>query len=536
METLYFDCEREYIEQIRRVAQQNILVQIYCGHKFEFLNLVDFYYRSIDQNAILMFLFICFIYPILFMFVGFIAEKYLAVGMQDLSKRFKLSPTLAAVTLIAIANGAPDVLSSFTVGGKVGGELISLSTLYGGFIFNTTMVFFNVIVNASGDIKLPKLAMLKELGFYFLSVLIVIIFALRKETGYAFIFTYLSVYMAYLITTVILEKYADTNDVNELEEDFNKQEDMEDNMIQNSDNLDLSRNKPLETNIKVEEIDETTIKTKDEHNILELIIEEFVEEEGYLINLIIAPLVLMGMLTVSYLENPLIKTPAKYVIIAFSVAWIVTIFEIIEFSTFRVLSVGIFLGIIFLILEIIKINKNLLDIFVEIISVFAAIAWIKIFSEIIIDFITFLAFYFNINQVILSCLLLAAGNSLGDFFGNGAMSKAGASVMAAVAAFSGEIFNNFVGYTLCILGSLKNSSAFDIFALGTSDDDEIKMLPKNKFIIIAMCIVILIIFMHLTYLSINNFTIKKGYAYVLLTVYGCFFIGSLVFGFLTSES
>ena len=56
----------------------------------------------------------------------------------------------------------------------------------------------------------------------------------------------------------------------------------------------------------------------------------------------------------------------------------------------------------------------------EIISVFAAIGWISIIANIIIDFISFIAFYFNLNEIILSALLLSAGNTVGDFFGNAA--------------------------------------------------------------------------------------------------------------------
>lgn len=63
-----------------------------------------------------MFVFICLLLPISFMCVATIADNLLAVGMQDLTKRFGLSPTLAAVSLIAFANGAPDLLGIIAVG------------------------------------------------------------------------------------------------------------------------------------------------------------------------------------------------------------------------------------------------------------------------------------------------------------------------------------------------------------------------------------------------------------------------------------
>lgn len=99
--------------------------------------------------------------------------------------------------------------------------------------------------------------------------------------------------------------------------------------------------------------------------------------------------------------------------------------------------IGVGFGFICLVCELLKLNKNVLEIIYEFVSVFAAIGWISIFSGIIIDFITFLAFYFSINEVILSSLLLSAGNTIGDFFGNAALAKAGEPVMGAFASYSG---------------------------------------------------------------------------------------------------
>jgi len=172
------------------------------------MNLVDFYYRHTDKNAILMFIFICFLFPLLFMNVAGIADKYLAVGMQDLSERFNLSPTLAAVTLIAFANGAPDMLSNSSSGKKEGGALLSLGSCLGGLIFATTMVASNVIFSSKKMITFPKLPILKELGFISLIVVWLVVFSFIGSTGIPFLCCYLGTYTVYIILTVIVEKMA----------------------------------------------------------------------------------------------------------------------------------------------------------------------------------------------------------------------------------------------------------------------------------------------------------------------------------------
>ena len=165
---------------------------------------------------------------------------------------------------------------------------------------------------------------------------------------------------------------------------------------------------------------------------------------------------------------------------------------------------------------------------------FAAIGWISIFSGIIIDFISFLAFYFNINEVILSSILLSAGNTIGDFFGNGALSKAGESVMGAIASYSGQIFNNFVGFSFNILGSLSVSDSFDIFAQNRYKDaqpgESVPMPVGNIYIIVVILSAILLLCLNIAYYLMNNFTLKTSYTYILVAIYLVFFVCSLIFG------
>lgn len=53
---------------------------------------------------------------------------------------------------------------------------------------------------------MPKLPVLKELSFYFISVLIVITFGLMRTSGYAFVAVYMITYGLYIFTTLYLEK------------------------------------------------------------------------------------------------------------------------------------------------------------------------------------------------------------------------------------------------------------------------------------------------------------------------------------------
>ena len=131
------------------------------------------------------------------------------------------------------------------------------------------------------------------------------------------------------------------------------------------------------------------------------------------------------MFTVCYLENPLMKTPMKYLICAVSMVWALYFLELTPFSLLILSLIGAFIGFVTLLLDLAKVSENVLSIIFEMVSVFAAIGWISIVANVIVDFITFIAFYFNLNEIILSALLLSAGNTVGDFFGNAALAMKG---------------------------------------------------------------------------------------------------------------
>ena len=130
-----FACEKMYIEKIKNLLQRDVLITLYCDPYFTNFNLVDFYYRKINQNVILMFLIIAFCFPMCFIAISEIAERYLSFSMQNLSRTFKLSPALAATTLIAFANGSSDIIAAYTYSYKPDAALFSIGTLAGGYIF-----------------------------------------------------------------------------------------------------------------------------------------------------------------------------------------------------------------------------------------------------------------------------------------------------------------------------------------------------------------------------------------------------------------
>lgn len=93
-----------------------------------------------------------FIIYLIFNLTSAIVEEYIASGITFISEYLKLSEALAAVTLIALANGAGDVITAIVASGSEGGVSYNIGSLYGAGFFVCAMVISLTIMEASETI------------------------------------------------------------------------------------------------------------------------------------------------------------------------------------------------------------------------------------------------------------------------------------------------------------------------------------------------------------------------------------------------
>lgn len=110
----YFQCSRQFIEDISRLTQKNVLIELYCGDSYEHVNLVSFYYNTLEESKLHTIVLFGILIPILFLLVGEIADSYLSVSLKNFGNTLKLSPAIASVTVIAYSSGVPELLTAKT--------------------------------------------------------------------------------------------------------------------------------------------------------------------------------------------------------------------------------------------------------------------------------------------------------------------------------------------------------------------------------------------------------------------------------------
>ena len=115
---------------------------------------------------------------------------------------------MSAVTLLALANGAGDVITAIISGSAPGGVSYNIGALYGAGLFVAAMVTAMVIIGNKDSkfIKFDKWIIYRDVGFYILSTLVIITFAVVGYINTIEAVVLLFIYVALVLFVIIKEK------------------------------------------------------------------------------------------------------------------------------------------------------------------------------------------------------------------------------------------------------------------------------------------------------------------------------------------
>lgn len=134
------------------------------------------------------------------------ADEHLSPSLQQLSKTFKFSESLAGVTLLAFGAGAPDVFASLSASEEadVEGIQLGISVLLGSSLFILVVISALVVYTSSEPIKLNKWFFIRDITFLLMALGLLLFatkyrFVIDTLTSVAFI----SLYGAFVLVVVI---------------------------------------------------------------------------------------------------------------------------------------------------------------------------------------------------------------------------------------------------------------------------------------------------------------------------------------------
>ena len=117
-----------------------------------------------------------------------------------------MSEALAGVTLLALANGAGDVITAIVASGSEDGVSYNIGALFGAGFFVCSMVICLTIKKAETDIIVDKSTIYRDVGFYILGTGLVMFFAVWGEIPWWGAMSMLLLYLLLVIVTYIQDK------------------------------------------------------------------------------------------------------------------------------------------------------------------------------------------------------------------------------------------------------------------------------------------------------------------------------------------
>lgn len=146
---------------------------------------------------------------LLFSALGLVASDFFCPNLSTIATRLGLSDSIVGVTLLALGNGFPDVISTFRAMEKNAGAL-ALGELMGAAVFTVSMVCGSIML--VHQFTVPPAYFLRDVGTYTIAVLLVLFFLLDGTLGLGEGVCMLGLYLGYVATVCLGDLASPTDD------------------------------------------------------------------------------------------------------------------------------------------------------------------------------------------------------------------------------------------------------------------------------------------------------------------------------------
>jgi len=199
------DCTHEnmYHSGIPADEMCNVASAICHGDFANFYELYWCAYKGSMTALLITYLVLIFL---IFKWTGIVVDEYICQGITICSDTFGLSDAVAAVTLLALANGAGDVITALVSGSSAGGVSYNIGALYGAGLFVAIPVMCVCVLKAKDGIVYDPVIIFRDIGIYIFSTVITLVFAAFGYIYWWMAVIFLFVYVLLVVAAVIIDK------------------------------------------------------------------------------------------------------------------------------------------------------------------------------------------------------------------------------------------------------------------------------------------------------------------------------------------
>ena len=172
------NCTLSVIQSFETLEEKCNFVSQNCT--YEYFNFYSLHYCYMKGSIISTSIIDILILLLLFFILSSTSDIFLSTAITKIVENFKINQNIAATTLLAFGNGAPDVISSLVASGQEEGISFSISSLIGGGMFITSFVLGSVVYKGK-DIVVNSNMFNREIILYIISLFYIIIIGLKRK-------------------------------------------------------------------------------------------------------------------------------------------------------------------------------------------------------------------------------------------------------------------------------------------------------------------------------------------------------------------
>ena len=502
---------------------------------------------------------------VLFSFLGNTADEFLSPTMSGLSDVLRLPHNLAGVTLLAFANGAPDLAAS--VSSITGASpTLGVGALVGAALFVPVTVL-GIIAVVKPGFRVTRRPFVRDVGFLLITIVCMLIFFALGELSLVPAILFFSLYMAYVGTVVVsrfiylkgkarragrsgLDAVNDDGTLADIDgsgDDENALLTGESSMteimhtagadealdslagIVSSTDVRMTASELKRTNtLMPDEMDLQMLNAGDNifHRVLvhlylrtEWHEKDTVERVSFVLK---SPLMLLCMLTVPLVGEENYSRDMSALYFVFSPLFVLSAFGFIGLhvgevpvglaAAVLIVLVGPILSVAYLKVTAAEPGKprwTLLQLFM---SFFTAIAWIYVIANELVNLLQTFGLVIGLSPDLLGLTVLAWGNSIGDLVSNVAVARMGFPQMGVAAAFGSPLLNLLVG-----LGASS-------IIVNVRDSAPLSLVAVEPIVIVGAAMLALALTANLVVVPLCKFRVVRPYGFVLIGVYAVYFV------------
>ena len=201
-------CTRQIIYSLPQ-SHRCLHIKTHC--EYDFLNYYSLHFCTFNSNSFLTIPTYLFLLIILFYLLSDTSNSFLSTSLTKLVDHLHINQNLAAVTLLALGNGASDVISSLVASTDTDGVEFSIGALIGSGVFVTSFVLGLVVYYGNG-IKVNAMMFNRDILLYLLSLLMLVVIGVRGRISYVESLCFLSVYVVNVALAFVQDRQMKTKD------------------------------------------------------------------------------------------------------------------------------------------------------------------------------------------------------------------------------------------------------------------------------------------------------------------------------------